>query len=73
MADKLKSGGYGYGDAKKDLAGVVLETFGPLREKREKIFADKKLLSEVRDMGAKKANRIALKTMENVRQKVGVI
>jgi tryptophanyl-tRNA synthetase len=73
MADKLRCGGYGYGDAKKDLAHAILETFGPLKEKREKIFADKKYLSEVMDLGAKKASAIALKTIEIVRQKVGVI
>ncbi len=73
MADKLKSGGYGYGDVKKDLANEIMGTFSPLREKREKIFADKKYLLEVMHLGAKKAQTTALKTIETVRQKVGVI
>lgn len=72
MERKLKAGGYGYGDCKKELLKLVTETFSPLKEKRDRYLADKGFLQEVLKKGASKARAVALLTLEKVRERVGV-
>ncbi len=40
MAERFRAGGYGYGDAKKELFAVLWEYFKPFREKREELAKD---------------------------------
>jgi tryptophanyl-tRNA synthetase len=72
MADRFRAGGYGYGDAKKELFAVLWEYFAPHRAKREALVKNPGLVDEIRKKGAAKARAIAMKTLERVRELVGV-
>lgn len=72
MAKKFKAGGYGYGEAKKELLKALTEFLQPFRELREKIERRKGYLEEVLEEGARKANAEAEKLMEEVKKKVGI-
>jgi tryptophanyl-tRNA synthetase len=72
MEEKFRAGGYGYGDAKKELFATLWEYFRPFREKREALLKDASFVDEVRKKGAEKARAAAAKTLERVRELVGV-
>ena len=72
MAEKFRKGGYGYGDAKKELFNLVMDCFGQYRENREKIVTDISYIDEVRKKGAEKARNIASELLAKVRKAVGV-
>jgi tryptophanyl-tRNA synthetase len=72
MAQKFRKGGYGYGEAKKELFAVLWEYFLPFREKREKILKSLDYVGEVRKKGANKARTIGAVTLDKVRELVGV-
>ncbi len=72
MAERFKNGNYGYGTAKKELLEIVLKEFAPLKEKRDKYLNDKDFILDVMKTGARKARLIANKTLDVVREKIGV-
>lgn len=72
MAEKFRKGGYGYGEAKKELFNIVMDYFGQYRENREKIITDISYVDEVRKKGAEKARNIASELLDKVRKAVGV-
>ncbi|MBN2189519.1 MAG: tryptophan--tRNA ligase [Chitinispirillaceae bacterium] len=72
MADRFRAGGYGYGDAKKELFAALWECFAPHRAKREALVKNPGLVDEIRQKGASSARAIALKTLARVRELVGV-
>jgi tryptophanyl-tRNA synthetase len=72
MEQKLRKGGYGYGDAKKELFSVLWEYFLPLRTKREQIAGNLDYVAEMRKKGAVKARAAGMPTLEKVRELVGV-
>jgi tryptophanyl-tRNA synthetase len=72
LAGRFRAGGMGYGDAKKELFGLLWEYFRPFREKREEIVKDGVIIEEVRKKGAEKARTIGIKTLDKVRELVGV-
>ncbi|MFC5747092.1 tryptophan--tRNA ligase [Actinomadura rugatobispora] len=63
--------GSGYGQFKKDLAALVLDTFTPIRERTLKLLADQEQLDRVLAEGAARAGAVARGTMEVVRDRVG--
>jgi len=68
-----KFAGKGYGDFKKDLAEKIIEFLRPIQDKRLKLEKDKKkILSQTLELGRKKAQKKADKTMKLVRQVVGL-
>jgi len=71
VSDKYKSGGIGYGDAKKILLEAILNELKEIRERYIKIKDDQEYLESILKKGAEKANAIALETMKEVREKVG--
>lgn len=73
MADRFRAGGYGYGDAKKELFAALWEYFRPYREKRAELAKDPAIADEIRKKGAAKARKIALETLEKVRKLVGTV
>jgi tryptophanyl-tRNA synthetase len=73
MAGRFRAGGYGYGEAKKELFGVLWEYFEPFRKRREELLANIDYVHEVRRAGAEKAREVAAKTIRAVRELVGVI
>ena len=63
----------GYGDFKKDLAEKIIEFLKPIQDKRIKLEKDKKkILSQTLELGRKKAQKEADKTMKLVREVVGL-
>jgi tryptophanyl-tRNA synthetase len=72
MAQRLAAGGYGYGDAKKELLAAIEARFGPLREKRRQLAADPAHVEDVLAQGARRAREVARATLASVREAVGM-
>jgi len=72
MAQKFRGGGYGYGDAKKELFSVLWEHFAPFRKKRDELVRNPDYITVVRKQGAEKARNVISGTMDKVRALVGV-
>ena len=73
MERKFLRGGYGYGDAKKELFSMLWEYFLPFRSKREQLSANLDYIDEIRKKGAAKARAIGVRTLDKVRDLVGVV
>ncbi|RAY15064.1 tryptophan--tRNA ligase [Actinomadura craniellae] len=65
--------GSGYGQFKKDLAALVIDTFTPIRERTEKLLADERDLDRILARGAARAGEVARGTMDVVRDRVGFL
>ena len=65
--------GSGYGHLKKDLAQIVVDTFTPIRERTLKLLDDEAHLDRLLAHGAERASRVAERTMETVRERVGFV
>ena len=65
--------GAGYGTFKKDLAGVVVDAFAPIRERTEKLLANEAELDRLLAAGAAKAHSQAAAKMAQVRDKIGFL
>ncbi len=72
MIADFQRGGIGYGDFKKRLLVAVTEHFAPFRERRAEIVADPKYVDRVLAEGAEKARAVARKTLDRVRDAVGL-
>ncbi len=73
MREKYLKGGTGYGEVKKELLGLVWDYFRPFREKRAMLAKDPGEIRAILKKGAEKTGRIAAKTMDDVRRKVGLV
>ncbi len=73
LADKYKKGGFGYGDAKKLLLDKILDHFGPARKTFFDLDKNPKIVQNVLLQGNKKAKQLAIKTLEEVKKKTGLI
>src|SRR6266446_1568127 len=69
---RFKKGGTGYGDFKKELFEKLWDYFAPMRKRRDEILSDKAYIDNVLARGATRANEIADKVMERVRDAVGL-
>ncbi|MDL4814785.1 tryptophan--tRNA ligase [Actinomadura opuntiae] len=65
--------GSGYGQFKKDLAEVVLDTFTPIRERTAELLDDPAELDRILEKGAARAGAAAARTMDVVRDRVGFV
>lgn len=72
LAEKYRKGGFGYGEAKKNLHAKILEYFDPYRKKRIELLKDLSYVNDVLKTGAQKARKVAQKTMNEVRAKTGL-
>lgn len=63
----------GYGEFKEKVAQSVIEKLEPMQKKYIEIIKDKKYIEQVYEKGAKKASAIAKKTLDDVKQKLGII
>jgi tryptophanyl-tRNA synthetase len=70
--NRYRSGGMGYGEAKKRLLELVLEYFKPYRSKRQELENNLDYVHEILQKGADKARPVAHKTFEDVRKAVGL-
>ena len=67
-----RAGGVGYGAAKKRLAELLIDYFQPYRQKRIDLENNLDFVTEVMKKGAEKARRVASRTLDRVRQAVGL-
>ncbi|HET7278333.1 MAG TPA: tryptophan--tRNA ligase [Dermatophilaceae bacterium] len=65
--------GKGYGDLKKDVAEVVVETVTPFRDRMNELLADPAELDRILADGADRAREIATATMSRVYDTVGLL
>lgn len=63
--------GKGYGDFKKEVARVVLETIVPIQERYNEIINSPEL-DEILDNGAKRANEVANATLKKMESSFGL-
>jgi len=69
---KYRTGGMGYGQAKKRLAELMIEYFKPFRQKRTELENNIDYVKEVLSKGAERAKAVARETLEKARQAVGL-
>lgn len=72
IRQRYLSGGLAYSEVKNELYELLLEQFGPARQKYEEYLNDKSYLEEVLSRGAEKARKMATPLMEKVRAAIGV-
>lgn len=72
VRDQYLQGGAGYGYVKVELIDILWEYFREAREKRAELVADKGYLREILAAGAEKARHHATKTIDLVRDRIGI-
>lgn len=72
ISECYKSGGYGYGHAKKELMGLIEGYFAEARNKRKELVNDMDYVQDVLREGGKKARERAESVMEPIREKTGL-
>lgn len=73
LEEQYRAGGTGYGEAKKQLAGVVERLLAPARERRERLIGDPDYVEDVLRTSARKARAVALEVMADVRNACGIV
>jgi tryptophanyl-tRNA synthetase len=73
MATNYKKGGYGFGHAKTELLGTLLEVFAKPREIFNHYMNNLPELEKQLTIGEKKADAIANETLMRVRGKLGLL
>ena len=73
MRDRYLSGGTGYGDIKKELFSMIWEFFSPYRGKRAELASDPGAVRAIMKKGAEKTRIEAVKTLDKVKNAVGLI
>jgi len=72
LADRYRAGGLGYGTVKKELVELIWNYFEPYRARRQELQDDPGEVLNILAKGAEKANSVAEKTMQKVRQLNGI-
>lgn len=72
MKKKLEAGGYGYGDAKKELLAQILNQYGAMRNEFNRWMSDKDELDNVLKVGAERAKLKASEMLSRVRNRIGL-
>lgn len=67
-----KDGSIRYGDLKKDLAQAIAKEFESFRKKRSELMSDHGAVADILIQGAHKAQKVADKTIKDVRRLVGL-
>jgi tryptophanyl-tRNA synthetase len=70
--NKYRSGGMGYGQAKKRLAELMLEYFRPYRQKKADLENNIDHVKKILADGASRAKTVASETLDRVRKAVGL-
>ena len=73
VAAAYRSGGYGYGHAKKELLGLITERFAEARERRHELSRNTDYVLDVLAEGGKKGRTQAEHFMERAREATGLI
>lgn len=69
--ERYLKGGIGYGEVKKELVDLIWDYFAPFRDKYSELMSDQSKVRKILMDGAEKARNHAVKTLEDVRSKVG--
>jgi tryptophanyl-tRNA synthetase len=72
LAARYRAGGLGYGEVKKMLIEKIDRAFAPARERRKALLAHPERVAEVLRQGARRARAEARRTMDLVREAVGL-
>ena len=72
MAERFRAGGYGYGDAKKELLRAYHALLDPFRERRAALESHPDDVRDILARGAAKARAEAEKTLHAARHAVGL-
>ena len=72
MAERFRAGGYGYGEAKKELLAKISEYFAPYRERRESLAKEPDAIYDILADGARRARAVAERTLARVYEAVGL-
>ena len=64
--------GKGYAEFKSDLAEAVVEFIAPIRERHTELMEDQEMLKSILNDGAERAQEIASKKMNEVKDRVGI-
>ena len=70
---ELEFEGKGYGEFKVAVGEAVVELLRPVREKTEELLKNKDYLEKMYQEGALKAARLATRTLDKVKRKVGFV
>lgn len=70
--DRYRRGGFGYSQAKKRLAELLIEYFRPYKRRREELAADLEYVRGILRDGAARARQVATQTIAQVRDAVGL-
>jgi len=73
LAAKYRAGNFGYGHAKQALFELILDHFGPAREKREALINDPGYVESVLKRGAESANAVLDPVMTRARTACGLM
>ncbi|MEL6607120.1 MAG: tryptophan--tRNA ligase [Bacteroidota bacterium] len=71
LRQKYEAGGYGYGQAKKELLALILDRFAEERECFERYMQDVTAIETALTQGEEKAKHLAMQTLEKVRIQLG--
>lgn len=71
LRQKYETGGYGYGQAKKELFELILTQFSTERERFQHYMQDVAAIEKKLAQGEEKAKHLAMQTLEKVRSKLG--
>jgi tryptophanyl-tRNA synthetase len=63
----------GYAEFKKSLTKLLTDELEPFRTKRQELLSRETYVNEILDQGERKARIIAQSTIEEVKQKLGLI
>ncbi|NLE51029.1 MAG: tryptophan--tRNA ligase [Chloroflexi bacterium] len=63
----------GYGDLKKEVAEVLIETLAPLQERYREITRDERYIDDLFAKGAARASEVANATLDLVRERMGFL
>jgi tryptophanyl-tRNA synthetase len=72
LRERYLKGGIGYGEVKKELFGIIWEFFRPFRDKRSELLKDVGEIHNILKKGAEKTKRVAVATLDEVKDKVGI-
>jgi len=71
LQKKLKAGGYGWGHAKQDLLGVIVDELGAARKRYVEIRQDQSELDKILDKGKERALAISAPVLNRLRNALG--
>ena len=72
MKEKYENGGYGYGEAKKELFELITQTYSAQREKYNYLMDNKNEMDQILREGSKKAKKVADQVIKRVKSKLGI-